>query len=149
MTTRPVGKVGLVWHLRSSANCVLCMCENMLVRVRLCVRACSVLYKPVWLSQGCFSCVLCSPRWSGWRQKIITACELQLRRKDNTGTGFILLLQRTSCCQLGEKRGRVNSGRDETITEDEYANYATLYWTSVKSHSSHNKSTQCCTCAHV
>lgn len=133
--------------LTSAFICKLCVVhvwEHACTCVR--VRACSVLYKPVWLSQGCFSRVLCSPRWSGWRQKIITACEPQQRRKDNTGTGFIWLLQRTSCCQLGEKRGWVNSRRDGTITEDEYANYATLYWTSVKSHTSYNKSTQCHTC---
>lgn len=87
-----------------------------------------------------FSRVLCSPGWSGCRQKIITVCEPQHRWKDKTGTGFILLLQRTSRRQLGEKRGRVNSRRAETTTEDEYANYSTLYWTSVKSHTPRNKS---------
>lgn len=90
--------------------------------------------------KGVFACTLFSrlvwlPTENNYR-----LCEPQQRWKDKTGTGFILLLQRTSRRQLGEKRGRVNSRRAETTTEDEYANYSTLYWTSVKSHTRRNKS---------
>lgn len=120
-----------VVHMREHA----CTCAVMWVRVR---RNCFV--QTDLTVTRVFSRALCSPCWSGCQQKIITVCEQQQWWKDKTGTSFILLLQRTSRSQLGEKRGRVNSRRAETTTEDEYANYSTLYWTSVKSHTSHNKS---------
>lgn len=146
MTTRPAGKVGLVWHLRSSANCVLCMWEHACTCAVLWVRVCGKCFVQTGLTvTRVFSRVLCSPGWSGCRQKIITVREPQQWWKDKTGTGFILLLQRTSRRQLGEKRGRVNSRRAETTTEDEYANYSTLYWTSVKSHTPRNQSIRWCT----